>query len=321
MDRRHKELGDFLRTRRERLTPEAAGLSPRKRRRTPGLRREEVAEMAGIGAGWYTFLEQGRDVRPSEAVLRRIAKALQLEPAEVNYLLNLALECPLECRSPRTGGESVVTPALRGVLQSMTDRPALIYSPRWDILAYNEAANALYDIDYSPHHVRNRLRYVFTPVARGLHPNWEQVARQYLTTFRTQNASLLRDRWLMRFVDELKEASPTFGDWWAEQSVGAMESAHVQYDHPFVGHLELDVSMLEPLDSHHGPQVRLALGCCDEKARQRLEDLIRQHRVGQQSSSCNIWTILGVQDIGSCTAVDVPSTDAVRLLTSRPAAQ
>jgi hypothetical protein len=247
--------------------------------------------MAGIGEGWYTFLEQGRDVRPSEGALRRIARALQLDPAEEDYLLNLALDRP----PPKTRAEAVVTPALQRVLQSMPGVPALIYSPGWDILAYNEAANALYDIDYAPDRIRNRLRYAFTPVARLLHPNWEQVARQFLTTFRTQNASLLRDPSVMRVVDELKGNSPEFGDWWAEHSVGALETAHMKYDHPFVGPLTFDFSMLEAL---HGRHVRLEVGSCDEKSRRGLEDLIRQGRGGERSSSNNLWTILGARELG-----------------------
>jgi transcriptional regulator with XRE-family HTH domain len=107
MARRRPDLAEFLRSRRQRLTPTAAGLPSGRRRKTPGLRREEVAELAGIGSGWYTFLEQGRDVRPSEGALFRIARALKLNRSERKYLLNLALESP-----PRSSAEEVIPPVV-----------------------------------------------------------------------------------------------------------------------------------------------------------------------------------------------------------------
>ena len=114
MDRRRTDLAYFLRSRRERLTPKAAGLPSGLRRRTPGLRREEVAQLAGIGSGWYTFLEQGRDVRPSEAALLRISSALELNQAEKKYLLNLALDS-----TPRSRAPEVVPPVLDSVLRQV----------------------------------------------------------------------------------------------------------------------------------------------------------------------------------------------------------
>src|SRR5215831_13978817 len=119
MGNRRTDIAQFLRSRRERLMPKAAGLPSGQRRRTPGLRREEVAQLAGIGSGWYTFLEQGRDVRPSEEALLRISRALQLNQAEKKYLLNLALDS-----TPRTRASEVVPPVLHSVLTRALASPA-----------------------------------------------------------------------------------------------------------------------------------------------------------------------------------------------------
>jgi transcriptional regulator with XRE-family HTH domain len=285
MDRRLKELAAFLRSRRERLTPVAAGLPSGQRRRTPGLRREEVAELAGIGTGWYTFLEQGRDVRPSEGALRRIAHALQLDPAEKKYLSDLALES-----APRTRGEEMITPLLRGVVTRMA-YPALILGQRWDLLEYNQAANAVFDLDYVPD--RNFLRLAFTDEVRVLCPNWECAARQCVNAFRADNACFLRDPWITSVVDQLTRDSPEFRAWWTEQAVCEMNSGHVTLDHPFVGRLELEFAMLQPRDS---PNLTVRVyDSRDKETRTRIDELIRQHRSSERSSSHNAWSALGAR--------------------------
>jgi transcriptional regulator with XRE-family HTH domain len=280
--RRKKELGQFLRSRRERLTPGTAGLPSGQRRRTPGLRREEVAELAGIGTGWYTFLEQGRDVRPSEGALRRIAGALQLDHAEKKFLLDLALES-----APRSRGPEFVPPVLRRVIRSTTG-PALIIGQRWDLLDFNEAANAVWDFDYMRD--RNVLRTCFTPEARALYPNWAYRARQLVAMFRAQIPSLLRDPWVLSVVDGLRESSPEFRAFWAEQSVSEENSGHVTLDHPFVGRLRFDFAILSPRDS---PSLGVDVFSCDgDETHNRLGELIRQLREGERGPTHNVWTAL-----------------------------
>jgi transcriptional regulator with XRE-family HTH domain len=283
MARRQPDLAEFLRSRRERLTPDAAGLPSGRRRRTPGLRREEVAELAGIGSGWYTFLEQGRDVRPSEGALLRIAQALKLNRAERKYLLDLALESGSSSRA-----EEVIPPVVHFVATRALECPAGIIGQRWDLLEYNDAANAVLDLDFAPG--SNMLRLYFAPEARALLPNWQYAARQIVSEFRATNARFLRDPWIASFVDELKRESPEFSAWWAEQVVSEGSSGHLTCDHPFVGRLEFEYTSLAPRDS---PNLAIRVFEAREKeTQQRVDELIRQLLAGEHSSTHNVWTAL-----------------------------
>src|ERR1700728_2823820 len=136
-----REAGGFLRSRRERLTPPDVGLPKGFRRRTPGLRREEVAMLAGVGTTWYTWLEQGRDVRPSGEVLSALAGALRLDPTERRHLLVL-YDRPTP--DPRPAGAERVDEPLRRMLDSLTGQPAFVFGRRWDVLAWNRAAEVIY---------------------------------------------------------------------------------------------------------------------------------------------------------------------------------
>jgi transcriptional regulator with XRE-family HTH domain len=248
------------------------------------LRREEVAELAGIGTGWYTFLEQGRKVRPSEEALLRIARALQLNRTEKQYLLNLALESEPRSRVE----EEVVTPALCSVVTHSLASPAGIIGQRWDVLEYNLALNAVFDFDYVP--MRNILRLYFTPEARALLPNWQYAARQIVSEFRANNASFLRDPWIASLVDELKRDCGEFSAWWAEQVVSEGRSGHLTCDHPFVGHLEFEYTSLQACDS---PNLTVRIfEAYDKGTRQRVDQLIGQLRAGERSSTHNVWTAL-----------------------------
>jgi transcriptional regulator with XRE-family HTH domain len=285
MDRRQKEIADFLRSRRARLKPADAGLPSGIRRRTPGLRREEVAELAGIGTGWYTFVEQGRDVRPSEGALRRIAKALQLDPTEERYLLRLALESAwAKC------DEEVVPPELSGAIRAMK-APAVVFGRAWDVLDYNEAANAVFDYPYLPS--QNLLRLVFSPEFRVFYSNWEQRARQLVGTFRAQNAACLHDPKVASVVDDLESSCPQFRDWWGEQTVREENSGHWTGDHPFAGRLQVNYTMLGVLDS---PGLLLDVCYCDgEETCSRCAELTRQLRSGQRGAHHNLWTALSAK--------------------------
>jgi transcriptional regulator with XRE-family HTH domain len=247
------------------------------------LRREEVAELAGIGSGWYTFIEQGRDVRPSEGALLRIARALKLNRAERKYLLNLALESV-----PKSRAEEVVTPVVHFLATRALECPAGVLGQRWELLEYNPAANAVWDFDFAPGH--NMLRLYFTPEVRLLLPNWEHAARQIVSEFRASNARFLRDPWITSFVNDLKRDSPEFSVWWAEQVVSEGYSGHLTCDHPFVGRLEFEYTSLEPRDS---PNLALRVfEACDKETRLRVDELIRQLLAGERSSTHNVWAAL-----------------------------
>jgi transcriptional regulator with XRE-family HTH domain len=177
--RRRAELADFLRRRRASIQPEDVGLPSGGRRRTPGLRREEVASLAGVGTTWYTWLEQGRDVRASLDVFEAIAKALRLTPAERTHLILLGRgeEAPA-CKPPAER----VSPTLRRLVENLGPNPAMVLGRRWDYLAWNRAACVVFgDIGAIPKAARNHLWQLFMdPGRRELFAEWEQSSRRPL---------------------------------------------------------------------------------------------------------------------------------------------
>jgi transcriptional regulator with XRE-family HTH domain len=280
---RRRELAEFLRSKRKRLKPVAAGLHAGRRRLTPGLRREEVAELAGVGTTWYTWLEQARDIRPSEITLQRISRALQLRPVERKYLFSLALEHPR-----RTDREEVATPVLLSIVSGIRS-PAFVFGQWWDLIAYNAAANALLDLDYDP--VHNGLRHTFTPQARALYPHWPQYARLVVGLFRARNAGMLGHPAVVKLISELRQCSEHFRVWWAEQEVcDEMYGGHLTYQHPFVGRMSFEFELLEVLES---PNLTLHVQVCDgAETCERLDELLRQQQNGQHTASHNLWTAL-----------------------------
>ena len=194
-------LGAYLRERRARLDPEALGYVGG-RRRTPGLRREEVAQRAGISATWYSWLEQGRGGAPSAHALDRLAKALMLTAVEREHLFLLALGRPPEVRYQPPGG---VTPRLQYVLDALDACPAMIRTATWDVVAWNRAAAAVFtDYGALPSAERNVLRQIFLdPRARMFNFNWEGVARFIVGVFRGDAARAGAAATVQPLVDEL----------------------------------------------------------------------------------------------------------------------
>ncbi|HEY5197959.1 MAG TPA: helix-turn-helix transcriptional regulator, partial [Solirubrobacteraceae bacterium] len=189
-EQRRAELADFLRRRRAGIQPETVGLPSGGRRRTPGLRREEVAQLAGVGATWYTWLEQGRDVRASLDVLEAIARALRLTPAERGHLILLGRGEPAPpCRAPAER----VSATLRRVVEGLGPNPAFVLGRRWDFLAWNRAACALFGWDGMPGRglpvTRNHIWLTFMdPARRDLMLDWERSARTCVAKFRADSA-------------------------------------------------------------------------------------------------------------------------------------
>jgi transcriptional regulator with XRE-family HTH domain len=282
---RRRELAEFLRSKRKRLSPANAGLPSGRRRMTPGLRREEVAELAGIGTTWYTWLEQARDIRPSERTLRSVARALQLDRAEKRYLLALALE-----RAPTRDRDELISPLLSSIIDGIS-WPVFVLSRPWDLVLYNIAANALFDFDYAPH--RNFLRTVFVPQFRALFPNWRWTARQLLGQFRSQNAGALGHPPIVELVADLTQRSHDFRQWWAEQAISETHGLHMTLDHPIVGRLHFECEHLCLKDS---PTLSIILYLCDGvETRRRLDELLRQQECGEHTRTHNIWTAADTQ--------------------------
>lgn len=213
-------LGAFLRSRREQLQPSALGLPTGRRiRRTPGLTREEVARLSGVGATWYQWLEQGRDIRPSGNVLHWIGQALRLTADEQAYVLQLA---GLSAAAPPEPRESV-PPSLIHLVDSLKDIPAALINRRWDILAWNKTAEALFGLERLPPEDLNSMVCMFdNPHLRSLlGKDWAMIARTQLANFRRGSGPLLATPWFTQLLARLLNNSPEFREWWPLQEVSA----------------------------------------------------------------------------------------------------
>jgi transcriptional regulator with XRE-family HTH domain len=241
-EQRRRDLADFLRTRRERLTPEQVGLAGGGRRRTPGLRREEVAQLASVGVSWYTLLEQGRDIRPSREVLQSIAEALRLTPAERHHLLVLAgQQLPAAAAAPA----DEVGPALRRVLDALDPLPAYIIGRRWDYLAWNIGAEEVLLLPRGgPPPGYNAIWRIFAQTAVR-DERWEVLARKVLAEFRADSAAFAHEVWFRELVADLERASPEFRAWWPMHDVRGRADARKDIEHPLVGLLQFEHTTLQ----------------------------------------------------------------------------
>jgi transcriptional regulator with XRE-family HTH domain len=227
------ELAAFLRDRRARLAPSEVGLPDGPRRRTPGLRREEVAQLAEVGASWYTWLEQGRDIHVSEAFLERLSRALRLDPAERSHLFGLA-----RGRSPR--GAVMLTDEVSERLKRTIDahpQPAVVSTTLGDVVAMNEPARLL----WGDRRGTNSLWTAFTQSASSCGtPEWERHARNMVARFRVEAARAADRAPFDQLVEELSEISAEFRAMWASQEIVAEPEGAKIVEHEEVGAIELD---------------------------------------------------------------------------------
>ncbi len=233
-------LGTYLKDRRAKLDPAAFGF-PLDRRRTPGLRREEVAQRANISPTWYTWLEQGRGGAPSAAVLDQIARALMLTDGEREHHFLLGLGRPPEAHYRKSVS---VTPRLQRVLDALDPSPALIRTAIWDVVAWNRAATAMLgDYGALPPERRNILRIIFLdPNARAVQYDWESVARFVVGAFRIDAARAGAADEIEPLVDELSRLSPEFKAMWADTDIRSHGEAVKHIRHPVLGPLSFEYS-------------------------------------------------------------------------------
>lgn len=244
---RRQALAEFLRTRRARLSPADVGLPGNQRRRTPGLRREEVALLANIGISWYVALEQGRDTHPSEQVLSSIAQALQLTTTEQQHFFVLAGQPPPTPWSPSE--EEQVNPALQQAVKALDPHPAFVLGRRWDILAWNSAAATVLTYGKaSAGRPQNLIWSYFTdPLARKVYPDWEKAAQLMVALLRTESARFPEDPWYGEMIEQLQKESAFFRLWWSRYDVRGDLDGRKEMNHPTLGHLEFDyVTLLAP---------------------------------------------------------------------------
>ncbi|WP_174990525.1 helix-turn-helix transcriptional regulator [Pandoraea captiosa] len=240
--RQRRALGDFLRAHRERLTPAAVGLPPMGRRRTPGLRREEVAQLCGLSSTWYTWIEQAREVSISAGALAAVAGALRLSRAERAYLFDLAGK-----RDPERGAEPLPHHATAQVQAAVAAvaAPAYALDRCWDVLAWNEAAADIFrgwlDVPSASGNpgTKNLLRYIFLDAgARALIQDWERRARRVVAEFRAECSAYLDDTPVRALTDALQRESPVFAALWSQQDVVEREGGRRGFHHPERGDID-----------------------------------------------------------------------------------
>ena len=285
-DHRLQELGDFLRTRRARLTPEEVGLPKGTRRKTPGLRRAEVAQLVGVSVDWYTWLEQGRPVTPSTQVLERLVQTLRLDANERTHLFLLAQQQPPPAllQEPET-----VSPALQHFLDQFGPRPAFVSGRCWDVLAWNDAGCAVFG-DYrrmTGPRERNTIWGIFTdPQARQFVVNWEEDARQLLAQFRSICGRYPGDPQLTELIHDLMLASPEFRAWWPDHEVLSGREGRKTLNHPQVGYLMFERLTFQVFDT---PDLKVTVYTPLEEADtpRKVEQLLEQwyQQEGQEPPS------------------------------------
>jgi transcriptional regulator with XRE-family HTH domain len=263
---RRSELAAFLRARRARIGPADVGLPPGLRRRTPGLRREEVAQLAGVGVTWYTWLEQGRPIRASIQVLEAVARTLRLDQAELEHLYRLA-EVPT---APAEAAAATPSPAVREILESLDPLPALLLNSRFDVLGRNRAHTGLvYQWHAVPCEHGNILWCCFTePEVRRRITNFDEEAPRMVATLRASFAQHLNEPAWTSFIRRLSAASPEFAELWARHEVASPASHVKHFMHPRAGLLRLLSTSLAVADM---PEARIVVYTpADEETRGRL---------------------------------------------------
>jgi transcriptional regulator with XRE-family HTH domain len=274
----------FLKARRARRQPEEIGLPRSGRRRTPGLRRGEVAAVAGVSTEWYTWLEQARDVRPSAQVLQRIATALRLEPGEMQHLFTLAGHGMLQDGNG-SSRPATVHPALQRLIDQLGDCPAWIAGERWDILGWNRAATVIFGDPSAMQGIeRNTLYQLF--LGRRLRPmlvDWPLHARDAVAKFRGSHARNVDDPWFTELINVLRGRSPEFAEWWETHDVQLPRSGVKHYDHPEAGRLTFDYTLLDFADARPASvQLVTYVPAPETPTRERMQMLLGERAASAQ---------------------------------------
>jgi transcriptional regulator with XRE-family HTH domain len=271
---RLKARGEFLTARRANLSPSALGFPDTSRRRTPGLRREEVAQLSGVSVTWYTWLEQGRDIQVSDQVLESIATALRLGLDERNHLFRLARK---DVPGSLPSITETASPALQTVVDNMRTGPAWAIDHKWDILAWNQAACEVFgDFSKMPTEERNILRFVFTDEGlRQRLENWELFAHSMLATFRDSCSKYIGVSWFSRLVEDLQELSPEFRAWWTQYEVRSTPVKRIKLNHPQLGILDLNNVSFQVMNN---PELRMCVYAAEleSKTACKLQQLVSE---------------------------------------------
>ncbi|MBT2573096.1 helix-turn-helix domain-containing protein [Bacillus sp. ISL-51] len=243
---RLQALSEFLKTQRAKISPQMAGLPMGTRRRTPGLRREEVAQLAGVSTTWYTWLEQGRDIKVSAAVSDAVSDALQLNKDERNYLYALALdEGVKQTFSPEE--ETIISPALTKMVQELRYCPTIISDRRCHIVGWNQAAAHVFlDFEQIPPEKRNLIELLFSrKELRSLAVNWEHFVKGFIAIFRTYYGQYVADKWYSQFIEKMEHAYSEFHTLWNESEVSSAPEVLIEFRHAKAGKMVFNLTLLQ----------------------------------------------------------------------------
>ena len=247
-ENRRQDIATLLKSRRDLIQPEELDLPRGKRRRIPGLRREEVSQLAGVSTEWYSWLEQGRDIRASAPTLQRIARVLRLAPSEEALLLRLSGHNISVLREPNPSIE--IPYQLQALLDQQHPSPAFISGNRWDFLAWNESSKLILgDLDSIPIPERNTLFNLFKSKRyREILIDWEYHARGMVSKLYTMTSEWESDPWFSETIRRLKEESPEFLKFWEEREVKPYRDGYKSYNIPAVGRLNFNYSYFKAVD-------------------------------------------------------------------------
>lgn len=273
-------LSDFLKARRAAIQPSSVGLPEGTRRRTPGLRREEVAQLAGVSSTWYTWLEQGRDIKVSSSVLDCIATALQMTQDERKYLFALALETGAGGTMLPQEEPSVISPSLQKILQELKYCPTIISDRRCGIVGWNEAAAHVFlNFAKLPPEERNMIRLLFVRKEfQRLAVNWEQFVSGFLSIFRAYYGQYVEDQWYDDFIAEMKAMHPDFHEFWEQSRVSTAPDVVLEFRHAKAGRMLFHLTSLQV---HGSTDLRCSIytPAGDSNTESKLRQLMEQHEL------------------------------------------
>lgn len=275
---RLQALSDFLKSRRAAISPASVGMPVGTRRRTPGLRREEVAQLAGVSNTWYTWLEQGRDIKVSPSVLDCIAAALQLTKDERSYLFALALENGAGAAAYPQEQPSVISPSLHKILHELTTCPTIISDRRCGIVGWNEAAAHVF-LDFAKlvPEERNMIALLFTRKEfKRLAVNWQQFVRGYLAIFRAYYGQYVEDRWYDDFIADMKLQHSEFNAMWEESQVSSAPDVVLEFRHAKAGKMLFHLTSLQ-VQGSADLRCSIYTPAGDSNTEAKLKQLMEQH--------------------------------------------
>lgn len=274
---RLQALSVFLKTHRAKIQPQSVGLPVGTRRRTPGLRREEVAQLAGVSSTWYTWLEQGRDIKVSTSVLDCISTSLQLSVDERKYLYALALETGPGTTLIHEQSVPQISPSLNRILLELKHCPTLISDRRCHIVGWNQAASHVFlDFEQIPYEQRNMIRLLFIRKEfQRLAINWEQFVKGYLAIFRAYYGQYVEDPWYNHFLEEMRGIHPRFDDLWEQSDVSSAPDVLLEFRHAKAGKMLFHLTSLQV---HGSEDLRCSIytPAPDSTTESKLKQLLEQ---------------------------------------------